>query len=125
MERMPSPSQAKAAALHARLTEHAKRWPQITEVTIRYRAKFAYIDAALADGDDNVQLCGLRDTGHPEMWGFALFTYSGERCEDNLLPTGLPFGTPEQALDCACGLYLGNPPDDSDSRAIAAPGSGG
>jgi len=47
MDRMPSPSQVKAAALHARLTEHAKRWPQITEVTVRYRAKFAYIDAVL------------------------------------------------------------------------------
>jgi hypothetical protein len=45
------------------------------------------------------------------MWGFALFTYSGERYEDNILPTGLPFGTPEQALDCACGLYLGDPPE--------------
>ena len=44
------------------------------------------------------------------MWGFALFTYSGERYEDNILPTGSPFGTPEQALDCACGLYLGDPP---------------
>jgi hypothetical protein len=110
MDRMPSPSQVKAAALHLRLTEHAKRWPQITEVTVRYRGKFAYIDAVLGDGDD-LQLCRLRDTGHPEMWGFALYTYSGERYEDNILPTGSPFGTPEQALDCACGLYLGDPPE--------------
>jgi hypothetical protein len=109
MDRMPSPSQDSAAALQARLTQHAKRWPQIGEVTVRYRAKFAYIDAVLDDGDE-LQLCRLRDTGHPEMWGFALFTYSGERYEDNILPTGSPFGTPEQALDCACGLYLGDPP---------------
>jgi hypothetical protein len=106
---MPSPSQVKAAALQRRLTEHAKRWPQITEVKVRHRAKFAYINAVLDNGDE-LQLCRLRDTGHPEMWGFALFTYSGERYEDNILPTGRPFGTPEQALDCACGLYLGDPP---------------
>jgi len=110
MDRMPSPTQAKTAALQARLTEHAKRWPQITEITVRYQAKFAYIDAVLDDGDE-LQLCRLRDTGHPEMWGFALFTYSNERYEDNILPTGLPFGTPEQALDCACGLYLDDPPE--------------
>ena len=50
--------------------------------------------------------------GHrpPELWGFALFTYSNESYEDNVLPTGLPFGTSEDALDCACGLYLGDPP---------------
>lgn len=55
-------------------------------------------------------MCRLKDTGHPELWGFALFTYSNERYGDNVLPTGLPFGTPEDALDCACGLYLGDPP---------------
>ena len=55
-------------------------------------------------------MCRLKDTGHPELWGFALFTYRNERYEDNVLPTGLPFGTPEDALDCACRPYLGDPP---------------
>jgi len=75
----------------------------------RWRAGYAYIDAVLDDEDDVLQLCRLKDTGHPELWGFALFTYSNERYEDNILPTGLPFGTPEDALDCAAGLYLGDP----------------
>lgn len=35
----------------------------------------------------------------PRVVGFALFTYSNERYEDNILPTGMPFGTPEDALD--------------------------
>ncbi len=87
---------------------HARRWPQITEIKVRYRAGYAYIDAAL-DNDD-VQLCRLKPAGHPELWGFALFTYSNEPSEDNILPTGLPVGTPEDAPDCACGLYLGDPP---------------
>lgn len=108
---MASPNAAKAAALKQRLTAHARRWPQIAEIKVRYRAGYAYIDAAI-DGDDDgdLQLCRLKDTGHPEMWGFALFTYSNERYQDNILPTGLPFGTPEDALDCAAGLYLGGPP---------------
>jgi hypothetical protein len=29
--------------------------------------------------------------------------------KDNILPNGLPAGGPEEALDCACGLYLGDP----------------
>lgn len=32
-------------------------------------------------------------------------TYSNERYEDNTLPVG----TPQDALDCAAGLYLGDP----------------
>jgi hypothetical protein len=32
-------------------------------------------------------------------------TYSNERCEDNTLPVG----TPQDALDCAADLYLGDP----------------
>ena len=107
---MASPNTVKVAALQQRLTAHAARWPQITEIKVRWRAGYAYIDAVI-DGDDegDLQLCRLKDTGHPEMWGFALFTYSNERYEDNILPTGLPFGSPEDALDCAFGLYLGDP----------------
>lgn len=107
---MASPNAAKAALLQQRLTAHARRWPQIIEIKVRYRAGYAYIDAVI-DGEDDgdLQLCRLKDTSHPDLWGFALFTYSSERYEDNLLPTGLPFGTPEDALDCAAGLYLGDP----------------
>jgi len=105
-----SPNAAKAAALQQRLTTHARRWPQITEIKVCWRAGYAYIDAALDNDEGGLQLCRLKDTGHPELWGFALFTYSNERYEDNVLPTGLPFSTPEDALDCACGLYLGDPP---------------
>jgi hypothetical protein len=29
--------------------------------------------------------------------------------EGNFLPSGSPTGTAEEALDCACGLYLNDP----------------
>ena len=106
---MASPNAVKTAALQQRLTVHARRWPQVTEIKVRWRAGYAYINAVV-DDDGDLQLCRLKDTGHPELWGFALFTYSGERYEDNILPTGLAFGSPEAALDCAAGLYLGDPP---------------
>jgi len=35
------------------------------------------------------------------MQGITPFTYSSERYEGNILPTGSPLGTPEQALDRA------------------------
>ena len=34
---------------------------------------------------------------------------SEERDEDSFLPSGLPSSSPEEALDCACGLYLNDP----------------
>ena len=30
--------------------------------------------------------------------------------DKSLLPTGLPSGTPQETLDYACGLYLGDAP---------------
>jgi predicted kinase len=48
----------------------------------------------------------LRFNGVLHTWGFALYLASNGKYEDSLLPTGLPFGSPEQALDCACGRAL-------------------
>jgi hypothetical protein len=28
--------------------------------------------------------------------------------DKSVLPTGYPFGTPQETLDCPCGLYLGD-----------------
>jgi hypothetical protein len=38
-----------------------------------------------------------------------IYQYSKEGYEDSFLPNGHSAGTPEQALDCAAGLYLNNP----------------
>ncbi|MEZ0096328.1 hypothetical protein ABH925_007535 [Streptacidiphilus sp. EB129] len=51
---MARPSAAKAAALHQRLTTYARRWPQITEIKVRYRAGYACIDATVEDEDRDV-----------------------------------------------------------------------
>lgn len=47
--------------------------------------------------------------GGARTWGFALYLASRDGYEDNILPSGLPAGSPETALDCARGLYLGSP----------------
>jgi len=96
-------------SLWQRLTSHAEqRWPQIQRISTRYRAGFAYIDAILADGD-TLKLCRLRYGGSAHQWGFAIYRASHDDYEDSYLPSGYPVGTAEQALDTACGLYLGDP----------------
>jgi hypothetical protein len=52
----------------------------------------------------------LRYIGTASIWGFAIYLASRDGYEDNILPIGgLPAGSPEEALDCVCGLYLNDP----------------
>jgi hypothetical protein len=91
--------------LHARARQ---RWPDLASVSVRHRGSFSYIDAVLADGT-TLKLCRLRYGGSAHQWGFAIYRASHDDYEDSFLPTGSPVGTCEQALDTACGLYLGDP----------------
>lgn len=105
MARIPDTTKA---ALQEQLDAHrASRWPQLTGLRLRFRGDHAYIDAD-EDGD-TWPLCRLRYTGNPHTWGFAIHLASRNGYEDSVLPDGQPTGTPEQALDCACGLYLNDP----------------
>jgi hypothetical protein len=96
------------AALADRLQAHrATRWPQVNRLVVRFRGDYAYIDA---DEDGDIwPLCRLTYTGTADRWGFAIHLVSRDGYEDALLPNGQPTGTPEQAIDCACGLYVGDP----------------
>ena len=104
-----SPPTSTKNSLRQRITAHARtRWPTLERVEIRHRGRFAYLDAQLPDGD--VQpLCRLRYGGSAHRWGFAIYRASHDNYQDSILPTGQPAGTPEEALDCACGLYLNDP----------------
>jgi hypothetical protein len=109
MSAMATPPESTKTSLQQRLTAHARgRWPQISRLQIRHRAGFAYVDAQLVDGSVE-KLIRLRYTGSATVWGFAIYLYSKDGYEDAFLPTGSSAGTPEQALDCAAGLYLNNP----------------
>jgi hypothetical protein len=37
---------------------------------------------------------------------FATYRASHNDYQTSILPNGYPIGTPQEALDCACGLYL-------------------
>lgn len=106
---MPTPPESTKTSLRQRLRAHAAtHWPQLAELRFHYRGEFAYIEAELAGGQI-MPLTRLRYTGSASLWGFGLHLASTGKYEDQTLPNGLPTGSPEEALDCAAGLYLTRP----------------
>ena len=106
---MASPPASTKTSLGQRLRERARqRWPQLAGIGVRFRGQFAYVTGKLPDGSE-LPLCRLRYGGYASTWGFAIYRASHDDYQDSFLPSGQPAGTPEEALDCACGLYLGDP----------------
>ncbi|MBX9640720.1 MAG: hypothetical protein K2X97_13585 [Mycobacteriaceae bacterium] len=106
---MATPPASTKTSLQQRLSTHARqRWPQLHGIDVRFRAQFAYITGNLTDGQ-TVPLMRLRYGGSASRWGFAVYLASKNGYEDSVLPTGYTAGSPEDALDTACGLYLGDP----------------
>jgi len=109
MSSMATPPESTKYSLHHRLATHARqRWPQIADIDVRFRGTFAYVEAHLSDG--TIQpLTRLHYSGSAQHWGFGLYLASSGRYENQILPSGMPTGSPEEALDCAGGLYFGDP----------------
>lgn len=103
-------------SLQQRLLARAReRWSDLADVHLRFRGRFVYIDGEL-DSGEVLPLCRLRYSGSASLWGFAIYLASRDGYEDSVLPSGLPIGTPQEALDCACGLYLNDPSAWQESR---------
>jgi len=106
---MKAPPTSTKASLTTRLNSHARtHWPSLAGINVRFRANFAYIVGRSQD-ETALKLCRLRYGGSAHLWGFAMYRASHDDYEDSFLPTGTPVGTAEEALDCACGLYLNEP----------------
>jgi hypothetical protein len=97
-----------------------------TRLDIHFRNQFCYIDAftepKVSDGwpppdwvetrqealerlrNTPVHLCRLRYFGNDE-WGFAFYTYSNEKYELSIFPSGEFIGKPEDAF-VAAAVYL-------------------
>ena len=109
MGTVKTPPQSTKSSLTHQLNQHARTaWPELAAVVIRFRSNFAYVDGRYPDGTV-IRLCRLRYSGSARSWGFAIYRASHDDYEDSFLPTGMAGGTPEEALDCACGLYLDDP----------------
>ena len=89
-------------------THRQQRWPNLAELSIRFRGDFVYLTSTDLTGDPML-LCRLTYKKNVELWGFAIYLASRDAYENSILPNGRLTGTPEQALDCACGLYLNDP----------------
>jgi len=98
----PSTRTSLAQRLQQRRRE---RWPNLTRVSVQVRGNFAYVSATAEDNAE-LSLCRLRYGGSASRWGFAIYLASKDGYEQSVLPSGMTAGTPEEALDCACGLYL-------------------
>ena len=110
MSAMPAPPPPSTkTSLQQRLTARARaRWPQLAEIEVRFRGAFAYVQARHPDGERQ-PLMRLRYGGSAARWGFAIYLASTDNYQESALPSGEFAGTPEDALDCACGLYLADP----------------
>ena len=101
-----NPPESMQHHLRRRLNRHARAcWPHVDAITVRFRTGFAYVAAELP-GEQCLPLCRLRFTGVLHAWGFALYLAGTDSYQDTILPSGLPAGSPEEALDCAGDLYL-------------------
>ena len=82
-----------------------EHWPDLADVKVRFRGDFAYVDGVIKDGTI-IPLCRLRYGGSARVWGFAIDLVSFDGYEDSVLPSGNFVGSPEEALDGGCILYL-------------------
>ena len=84
------------------------RWPDLEEITIRWRGSYGYLQAWITE-THSITLCRLEYLGSATDWRYALYDQSTAGYQDAELPTGAPTGTPEEALEHAMELYLTNP----------------
>jgi len=103
---MPAIPDSTRSSITLRLLDHAeKHWPQLERVQVRYRGAFACV-AGVLHGGKTIPLCRLRYGGSAHSFGFAIYSPAHDRYQDAVLVTGLPIGTPQEALDTACTVHL-------------------
>ena len=86
---------------------------------MRYRGVFAYVDGVLADGT-TCRYAGCATPAQPTS-GASRSTWPATTATKTPSYPTAPAGTAEEALDCACGLYLNDPtawptPDELTAR---------
>src|SRR5271154_2559991 len=72
---------------------------------VTYCGAFGYVIGGLGNGE-RIPLCRLRYGGSAHSFGFAIYSAAHDRYQDAVLRTGLPVGTPQEALDTACTIHL-------------------
>ena len=115
MGHMPAIPESTRSSITLRILLRAKEhWPQLENLQVTCRGGFAYATAALP-GEEPRPLFRLRYGGSAHSLGFAIYSHASGRYEDAVLLTGSPVGTPQEALDTACTLYLAGTSDEPNS----------
>ena len=106
---MAAPPASTKTSLQQRLSARAReRWPELAGVDVKFRGAFAYVTGRLKDGDTHTaDAAAVRRISRP----LGLRDLPGQQGRlRRLRPAHRRFaGAPEDALDTACGLYLGDP----------------
>ena len=77
-------------SVHQRLLARARqRWPQITELRVRHRGSFTYIEATTTE-EATLPLCRLRYVGSAHHWQVAIYRASHNDYAESIFPSGLP-----------------------------------
>ena len=76
-----------------------------SQLSVRFRGSFCYVDAQEPDSPEPMHLCRLRYMGNLSGWSVAFYTYSNEKYDPCVFPSGAFFGTPEEALEIGA-IYL-------------------
>jgi hypothetical protein len=121
--------EAVKARTRDRILAHAKKYyaGKFSRIEVRFRSALCYVDAFqephLGEGfpppdwpetreqalermrNIPTHLIRLRYFGNEERWTLAFYTYSHERYEPCLFPSGDDHGTPEEAFDVG-SVYL-------------------
>ena len=106
MGHVPAIPESTRDSITWRLILHAeKNWPQLAKIRARYHGSFAYITGVLRDGQQ-IPLFRLRYGGSAHSFGFAIYSPARDHYQDAFLLTGLPVGSPQEALDTACTVHL-------------------
>lgn len=63
-----------------------------------------------AEQTSKLVFCCLAYGGSARHWGFGLYLASSGRYENQILPSGFPSGSPEEALDCGPPSRRGTQP---------------
>ena len=84
-----------------RILSHAKKMGLLErcKLEIRFKSQFCYIDALENDDTTPTHLCRLRYFAGRNEWSLAFYTYSNEKYQPCVFPSGEMCGTPEEALE--------------------------
>ena len=109
---MPAPPKRLKDLIEGTVDHHASlTYPDLQEITIRWRGSLGYLiawagDGDGDDGDEQIPLCRIEYLGDGQDRGFARYDPDTETYTPALLSTGEPTGHPNDAFDTAAIIHL-------------------